>query len=386
MTSPGTAVDRADAGRLLATRGVRALVDGAVATVLPAYLLARGLRPSQVGAVITATLLGSAAVTLGVGLRGGHLDRVRLLQAIAVAMVLTGIGFGLSGSFVVLLIVATLGTINPSGGDVERVPADRAVAAAGDGGDPPAHPPVRPLLAGGGSCRSGGRSGARRFPRLVADRTGVSELDALRSVFFVYAGAGGVLLVLYARLRPRPPAPLAPGARRGLDRSRAVVLRLAALFSIDAFGGGFAGQSILVLWLAPALRPVHRRRRRGVLLERAAVGQLGAPGAPAGRSHRAHPHDGLHPPAGQRPPHGGGAHADRAPGRGMPAGPVAAVADGRPGPHLLRHGRGGPGGAGRGRQRHQRAPQPRVRAAAAGGRLAARALELRLAAPPRPAA
>ena len=73
----------ADAGRLLRTRGLRALVDGLVAVVLPSFLLARGFSPSQVGAVITATLLGSAAVTLTIGLRGGRLDRVHLLQLMA---------------------------------------------------------------------------------------------------------------------------------------------------------------------------------------------------------------------------------------------------------------------------------------------------------------
>ena len=72
-----------DSRRLLATRGVRALVDGTVATVLPAYLIARGLGPTEVGAVVTATLLGSAVVTLLLGLRGGHIDQVRLLRIVA---------------------------------------------------------------------------------------------------------------------------------------------------------------------------------------------------------------------------------------------------------------------------------------------------------------
>jgi len=243
------AADAADARRLLATRGVRALVDGAVATVLPAYLLAQGLRPSQVGAVITATLLGSAAVTLVVGARGGHLDRIRLLQIIAVAMIVTGIAFGLVGSFAVLVVVAALGTINPSGGDVSAfLPVEQSVLPE----TVPAHERTHifarytlvAALAGAVGALAAG------LPELVVERTDVSELEALRAVFFAYAAAGALLLGLYRGLRPRPPADVAPGARRGLGRSRSVVLRLAALFSIDSFGSGFAGQSILVLWLA----------------------------------------------------------------------------------------------------------------------------------------
>src|SRR5262245_16096996 len=107
-----------DGGRLLATRGIRGFVDGTVATVLPAYLIARGLGPTEVGAVVTATLLGSAVVTLLLGLRGGHIDQVRLLRIVALVMVGTGVAFGLAASFAVLVVVAAIGTMNPSGGDV----------------------------------------------------------------------------------------------------------------------------------------------------------------------------------------------------------------------------------------------------------------------------
>src|SRR5688572_25032388 len=94
-----------DARRLLATRGLRALVDGLVAVVLPTYLLARGLTPTQVGAVITATLLGSAAVTLTIALRGGRLDRVHLLELMSVLMIVTGLAFGMVAAFGALLVV-----------------------------------------------------------------------------------------------------------------------------------------------------------------------------------------------------------------------------------------------------------------------------------------
>jgi len=99
-----------------------------VATVLPGYLLHRGLGPAAVGATVTATLLGSAAVTLFVGLRAGRIDRRRLLQLLAVLMVATGLLFGSAASFVALLVVAAAGTINPSGGDVSAfLPVEQAL-------------------------------------------------------------------------------------------------------------------------------------------------------------------------------------------------------------------------------------------------------------------
>jgi len=240
--------DAAERRRLLTTRGLRALVDGTVATVLPAYLLARGLTPTQVGAVVTATLLGSAAVTLTIGLRAGRVDRRQLLRIMSVLMVVTGLLFGTVTTFAALLVVAAIGTINPSGGDVSAfLPVEQALL-------PDTAPAARrthvfamfSLIAS--VCAAFGALFAG-VPGWVAEQDWLSELDALRGVFYVYAAVGALLLVLYAGLRPRPPAAVGPRGGHALHRSKAIVYRMSALFSLDAFGSGFAGQAIIVLWL-----------------------------------------------------------------------------------------------------------------------------------------
>ena len=114
--------------------------------------------------MVTATLLGSAVVTLLLGLRGGHLDRVRLLRIVALVMVATGLAFGLAASFAVLLVVAALGTINPSGGDVSPfLPIEQSLLPDTVRDRAP-HPRVRPLLArrvAGRVVRRAGRRPAR---------------------------------------------------------------------------------------------------------------------------------------------------------------------------------------------------------------------------------
>ena len=238
-----------DGRRLLRTRGLRAFVDGLVAVVLPTYLLARGLTPTQVGAVITATLLGSAAVTLTIGLRGGRFDRVHLLQLMAVLMIVTGLACGMVAAFGALLFVAAVGTINPSFGDVSAfLPIEQALLPDTVPPDRRTHVFARYSLVASLAGAFGAL--AAGVPEWMTDHTDLSHLDAQRGVFVVYALVGVVLLASYRRLSPRPTLIVEGLGRSGLGRSKAIVLKLSALFSVDAFGGGFVVQSILVLWLA----------------------------------------------------------------------------------------------------------------------------------------
>lgn len=70
----------------------------------------------------------------------------------------------------------------------------------------------------------------------------------MHASFILYALVGGVALVLYRRLPVEVPD-LGEHASKPLKESRGIVLKLAALFSLDAFGGGFVVQSLLALWL-----------------------------------------------------------------------------------------------------------------------------------------
>src|SRR5262245_53543390 len=114
--------------RLLLVRGLRALADGYVSLLLPVYLLALGLTPFQIGTIATATLLGSGALTVLVGLHAWRFDYRALLVVASIIMLGTGVGFGTFTDFWPLLIVAIVGTLNPSNGDVSVfLPLEHAV-------------------------------------------------------------------------------------------------------------------------------------------------------------------------------------------------------------------------------------------------------------------
>ena len=234
---------------LLIGRALRAFCDGFVAILLPVYLLALGLGQWEVGLISTATLFGSALATLGVGQWGYRFAQRRLLLAAACLMAATGLllaGLGGIGGLGPLLIVAFVGTMNPSSGDVSVfLPLEHARLAESAQGE------LRTFLFArytfvGAVCAAAG-SLATAVPQVLAD-AGMARLDALRLMFVVYGLMGVAIFFLYCTLpndqaheQEEPPAPLGP--------SRAIVIRLAALFAVDSFAGGLIVNALLALWL-----------------------------------------------------------------------------------------------------------------------------------------
>jgi MFS family permease len=239
-----------DARKLILTRALRGLADGVVSVVLATYLTDLGFSPFEVGTIVTGTLLGSAAVTLGVGLIGHGLSRKRILIGACALMVATGIGFAGLTSFWPLMIVAVAGTLNPSAGDVSLfLPTEQAALAH------TAEAAARTMtfawynlagsLAGAfGALLSG-------LPSMLA-RGAPARLVTERLIFVLYSVCAIGAAAIYRTLSVKVEVHAGEPVRRPLAQSRRVVLHLAALFSVDSFGGGFVVQSLLVLWL-------HRR-------------------------------------------------------------------------------------------------------------------------------
>jgi len=234
-----------DGRRLVYTRTVRGFADGLVSVTLASYLDGLGFSALQIGAIITATLTGSAAVTLWIGLRPGRTSPRTLLLIGTALMAATGLGFAFVTGFWPLLIIAFVGTMNPAASDVslflpieqsllsERVaPRDRTALFA------------RYTL--GGTLFGALGALAAALPGTIAEALNLELVDIQRLVFGLYALTSLVVLFLYLPLKA-PARERQPGPQ--LLRSRSIVLRLSALFSLDSFAGGFVVQSLLALWL-----------------------------------------------------------------------------------------------------------------------------------------
>ncbi|MDR9764123.1 MFS transporter [Rhizobium redzepovicii] len=221
--------------------------DGFVAILLPVYLLALGFSPLQVGVLATASLLGSALLTIAVGILGAHHDLRRLLLAAACLMVATGAAMSFVADYALLLVAACAGTVNPSAGSVSVfVPLEHAVLARDVGDADRTTMFARYSLVGALASAVGALAAALPDARAII---GLGELTAIKLMFVLYAIMGVASALLYFRIPARPSNQGAVEAGAGLGPSRAIVLKLAALFSLDAFAGGFVVQSLLALWL-----------------------------------------------------------------------------------------------------------------------------------------
>lgn len=240
---------------LFATRMVRLFGYGLMSVVLVLHLTAVGLTESEIGLLLTLTLLGDAALSLFITTRADRLGRRRMLIVSAVLMVVAGVVFASTRSFALLLLAATVGVISPSGNEVgpflavEQAALSQAIPSQRRTGIFAWYNLVGSFATAVGSLCGGG------LAQILQSR-GLGALTSYRTVAALYAAVGAGLVVLFSQLstatETRPaPAPAPPAGLKlhfGMHTSRNKVFKLAGLFSVDAFAGGFVVQAFVAYW------------------------------------------------------------------------------------------------------------------------------------------
>lgn len=240
-------------GRILfATRMMRLFAYGLVSVVLFLYLTALGFSEARAGLLLTLTLVGDTAVSLPVTTSADRFGRKRMLFFGAALMLAAGVVFVCTSNFWLLLLAATIGVISPSGNEVgpflaieqaslsQLLPSQHRTALF-----------AWYNLAGSVATATGALAGGWLTHFFHA--WGFSIVQSYRATLLGYVLFGGLLMLTFTLLSsnvevaPQTRAPT-QGMFLGLHRSRNVVLRLAALFSLDAFAGGFIVQSLIAYW------------------------------------------------------------------------------------------------------------------------------------------
>ncbi|HEX5241074.1 MAG TPA: MFS transporter [Candidatus Limnocylindrales bacterium] len=239
-----------DVRLLFAARAVRMFGYGSLAVIIAIYLSAVGFDAASIGLLLSLTLVGDTLISLWLTTHADRVGRRRTLSVGALLMVAAGVTFATTTSFPILVAAATIGVLSPSGNEVgpflaveqaslATVIADRRRTAVFAWYN----------LAGSVATALGALVTGLLVGTLRAGS--MDELSADRVILLAYTGVGlalAGLFTLVSRAIEVPAADTSIARRLGLHRSRGIVLRLSALFSLDAFAGGLVIQSLLALW------------------------------------------------------------------------------------------------------------------------------------------
>lgn len=247
---------RKDIVLLFSARIVRLYGYGLISVILALYLGATGLSPAEVGAILSATLIGDIFVSLWVTMIADRVGRKRMLLVGCLLMMLSGFVFLLTTNPLLITIAAIIGIVSPSGGEIgpfisieqaalsQLIPDNRRTRLFGWYNLTGSFATAAGALSGGGLAH-------------LLQNIGLTRLASYQWIMAGYALCGLILLLLFLYLTkeievPKTAAPeQAEGTRTviGLHRSKSIVFKLSGLFALDAFGGGFVVQSMIAWWL-----------------------------------------------------------------------------------------------------------------------------------------
>ena len=241
-------------GRLLfLTRVLRMFAYGFLAVVLVLYLVELGLDGLTIGAILTLTLIGDTLISLWLTTSADRIGRRRVLVVGSLLMAAAGIVFALTAWPPLLILAATIGVISPTGNEVGPFLAVEQAALSQATPDARRTPTFAWYNLAGYVATAIGALAAGLLGQALVSVAGWPKVDAYRAIVVGYAAVGIAMALVFRRVGDgvEVTAPVDDGIARRLglgERSRGIVARLSALFAIDAFGGGFIPQSLMVYW------------------------------------------------------------------------------------------------------------------------------------------
>jgi MFS family permease len=239
----------ADARLLLLTRFTRLFAYGALSVILVIYLTGLGLSESQTGLLLTLTLLGDTAISLWLTTRADRFGRRRTLIIGALLMAGAGLTFAMTKNFLLLVVAGTIGVISPSGNEVGPFLSIEQAALSHVIPDRRRTEMFAWYTLIGAMATALGSLCAGLVSQSM-ESTALTPLRSERAIVLIYAAVGLLLVFLFARLSPASEVSENTGGATalGLLHSQKIVIKLASLFALDSFGGGFVVQSFVAYW------------------------------------------------------------------------------------------------------------------------------------------
>jgi len=229
---------------------LRSFTFGLTGVVLGIYLFRAGLSSFNIGMVVAAGLVGSALATIGVTAKADRAGRRRTLVVLSLLGAIGALALALTPAVPVLLVMAFVGMLNGTGTD--RSAAFSLEQAIIPGLVPDASRTwslswYNVVLDTAGSLGAL----AAALPLLLQHWLALPLLTSYRAVFLGCAFLGVVGAVLYRFASAA--VEVSKSATEALPHhispaTKKVITKLAGLFSLDAFGGGFLTDALVAYW------------------------------------------------------------------------------------------------------------------------------------------
>jgi predicted MFS family arabinose efflux permease len=244
MTATAPVSVERDLRRILAVQALRAFAYGFASVILGTALAAGGLSDARVGLVFTAMLAGNALVSIAVGTVGDRVGRRRLYALLLAAMGLAGLAYAFASSFPILALVALSGTLSTDPNESGPITSlEQAMM-----GSAPSELRARVFGRYNAVAYLAGAMGALAAGGPALLRRSVPHLPADQRWLLLFPVVAVACVVLATRLSPRVESDRP--AAHALERSRSSVAKLAALFGLDAFAGGFIVATFVSFWFS----------------------------------------------------------------------------------------------------------------------------------------
>lgn len=237
---------------LFVTRIIRLFCYGFLSVILVLYLAETGLTEKQIGLLFTFTLAGDAGISLWLTTHADGFGRKRTLLIGALLMLGAGIVFILTNNIILLMAAAIIGVISPSGNEIGPfLSVEQAGLTQLISNEKRTKTFAWYNLVGSFSTATGALAGGWLAQILHTD--GWSALESYRFILMGYALGGLMLTILFLTVSPAIEVintKLETESKKmfGLHRSQKVVIKLSALFALDAFAGGLIVQSMIAYW------------------------------------------------------------------------------------------------------------------------------------------
>lgn len=229
---------------------LRSFTFGLTGVVLGIYLFRAGVSSFNIGLVVAAGLAGSALATIGVTAKADQVGRRRMLVMLSILGAIGALALAFTPAVPVLLSMAFVGMLNGTGTD--RSAAFSLEQAIIPGLVPDAsrtwalawYNVVLDTAGSLGALAAG-------LPLLLQHWLALPLLASYRAVFLgcAFLGVVGAIFYPFASAAVEVsksetetiPHNVSPATKK-------VVMKLAGLFSLDAFGGGFLTDALVAYW------------------------------------------------------------------------------------------------------------------------------------------